>query len=433
MVMIKYKKRIADALLERKLAGKGAVLIEGPKWCGKTTTAEQHAKSILYMDDPRKIKENLVTADIAPQDLLAGEAPRLLDEWQIAPKIWDAIRFEVDHREGNGHFILTESSVPVNDEDEESEGEKRMHSGTGRFAWLRMRPMSLYESGESNGSISLKELFSAPETIYAQNKLTKEDVSFLVCRGGWPAAVDLDRELALDQAFDYCDAIAERDMSRVDKTKRSPERVRRLMRSYARNQGAQATFETIAADMAANEPRTMDTDTISSYIGALQKLFVVEESEAWNPNLRSKTAIRTSSTRYFTDPSIGTAIMQLGPNDLLNDFNTFGLFFETMAVRDLRTYAEALLGKVYHYRDSDKLECDAVIHLRNGEYGLVEIKIGGTTLIDEGAASLKTLENKIDTTKMRNPSFLMVLVAIGDIAYRRTDGVYVVPVGCLKD
>ena len=431
--MLKYKKRIADALLERKLAGKGAVLIEGPKWCGKTTTAEQHAQSILYMDDPKKIKENLVMADIAPQDLLAGEAPRLLDEWQIAPQIWDAIRFEVDHREGNGHFILTGSSVPVNDDADGNEGNKRVHSGTGRFAWLRMRPMSLYESGESNGSISLKELFSAPETIYAQNNLTKEDVSFLVCRGGWPAAVDLNREIALDQAYDYCDAIAERDMSRVDKTRRSPERVRRLMRSYARNQGAQATFETIAADMAANEPRTLDTDTISSYVSALQKLFVVEESEAWNPNLRSKTAIRTSSTRYFTDPSIGTAIMQLGPNDLLSDFNTFGLFFETMAVRDLRTYAEALLGKVYHYRDSDKLECDAVIHLRNGEYGLVEIKIGGTTLIDEGAASLKTLENKIDTTKMRKPSFLMVLVAIGDIAYRRPDGVYVVPIGCLKD
>ena len=205
------------------------------------------------------------------------------------------------------------------------------------------------------------------------------------------------------------------------------------MRSYARNQGSQATFETIAADMDANEPHSMDTDTISSYVNALQKLFVIEESEAWNPNLRSKTAIRTSNTRYFTDPSIGTAILQLGPDDLLNDFNTFGLFFETMAVRDLRTYAEALMGTVYHYRDSDKLECDAVVHLRNGEYGLVEIKIGGATLINEGAEALKTLKDKIDPTKMKNPSFLMVLVGIGDIAYRRPDGVYVVPIGCLKD
>lgn len=416
--------------MERKLAGKGAVLIEGPKWCGKTTTGEQHAKSILYLDDPGKIKENLVTADLAPQDLLQGEVPRLLDEWQIAPQLWDAIRFEVDHREGNGHFILTGSSVPI-DEDEESH--KRQHSGTGRFAWLRMRPMALHESGESNGEISLKELFAAPEKIYAQSSLSREDIAFLVCRGGWPAAIDMEREIALDQAFDYCDAIAERDMSRVDKVKRNPERVRRLMRSYARNQGAQATFETIAADMAANEPQAMDTDTISAYINALRKMFVVEESEAWNPNLRSKTAVRTSNTRYFTDPSIGTAIMNLGPQDLLNDFNTFGLFFETLAIRDLRTYADALLGKVYHYRDSDKLECDAVIHLRNGEYGLVEIKIGGETLIEEGVETLKALKNKLDTTKMKKPSFMMVLVGIGNIAYRRDDGVYVVPIGCLKD
>ena len=427
--MSEYKKRVADLLLERKLAGKGAVLIEGPKWCGKTTTAEQHAKSILYMDDPSKVKENLVTADLAPQDLLAGDTPRLLDEWQIAPQLWDAIRFEVDHREGYGHFILTGSSVPLEDEGETA----RNHSGTGRFSWLRKRPMALSESGESNGSVSLKDLFSAPEKIYAHNDLSREDLAFLVCRGGWPAAINMEKEIALDQAFDYCDAIAERDMSRVDKVKRSPERVRRLMRSYARNQAAQATFETIAADMAANEPQTMDTDTISSYINALRKMFVVEESEAWNPNLRSKTAVRTSNTRYFTDPSIGTAIMQLGPQDLLNDFNTFGLFFETMAVRDLRTYADALMGKVFHYRDSDKLECDAVVHLRNGDYGLIEIKIGGETLIEEGADSLKALKNKLDTTKMKKPSFMMVLIGIGNIAYRRDDGIYVVPIGCLKD
>lgn len=383
------------------------------------------------MDDPRRIKENLVTADLAPQDLLAGDTPKLLDEWQIAPRLWDAIRFEVDHREGCGHFILTGSSVPLEDD---NEGQTtRHHSGTGRFAWLRMRPMALYESGESNGTISLGDLFLAPEKIYAHNDLMREDIAFLVCRGGWPAAVGMEKEIALDQAFDYCDAIAERDMSRVDKVKRSPERVRRLMRSYARNQAAQATFETIAADMAANEPQTMDTDTISSYINALRKMFVVEESEAWNPNLRSKTAVRTSNTRYFTDPSIGTAIMQLGPQDLLNDFNTFGLFFETMAVRDLRTYADALMGKVFHYRDSDKLECDAVIHLRNGDYGLVEIKIGGETLIEEGAQALKTLKDKLDTTKMKKPSFMMVLIGIGNTAYRRNDGIYVVPIGCLKD
>jgi len=430
-----YKHRIADALLDRKLKGNGAVVIEGPKWCGKTTTAEQLAQSVLYMDDPDKITEHITMANIRPRDLLLGDNPRLLDEWQIAPQLWDAIRFEVDHRKGQGHFILTGSSVPIQEDDDEDipENQKIRHSGTGRFGWLRMRPMALYESGESNGTISLKELFTAPEMIYAKSTLTREDIAYLICRGGWPEALEMDKEIALDKAFDYVDAIAERDMSRVDKINRSPERVRRLMRSYARNQASQATFETMAEDMRANEPKALDTDTIASYITALRKLFVVEESEAWNPNLRSKTAIRTSNTRYFTDPSIASASLGLGPNDLLNDFNTFGLLFEALAVRDLRTYADALMGKVAHYRDVTNLECDAVVHLRDGNYGLVEIKIGGDNLIGEGADSLKKLRNKIDTTKMKKPSFLMVLIGIGELAYRRDDGVYVVPLGCLKD
>ncbi len=430
-----YKHRIADALLDRKLKGNGAVVVEGPKWCGKTTTAEQLAGSVLYMDDPDKITEHITMANIRPRDLLLGDNPRLLDEWQIAPQLWDAIRFEVDHRKGQGHFILTGSSVPIQEDDDEDipENQKIRHSGTGRFGWLRMRPMALFESGESTGTISLKELFTAPEMIYAKSTLTREDIAYLICRGGWPEALEMDKEIALDKAFDYVDAIAERDMSRVDKTNRSPERVRRLMRSYARNQASQATFETMADDMRANEPKALDTDTIASYITALRKLFVVEESEAWNPNLRSKTAIRTSNTRYFTDPSIASASLGLGPNDLLNDFNTFGLLFETLAVRDLRTYADALMGKVAHYRDVTNLECDAVVHLRDGNYGLIEIKIGGDNLIDEGANSLKKLRDKIDTTKMKKPSFLMVLIGIGELAYRRDDGVYVVPLGCLKD
>ena len=430
-----YKHRIADALLDRKLKGNGAVVVEGPKWCGKTTTAEQLAKSVIYMDDPDKITEHITMADIRPRDLLIGDNPRLLDEWQIAPQLWDTIRFEVDHRKGQGHFILTGSSVPIQEDDDEDipENQKIRHSGTGRFGWLRMRPMALYESGESNGTVSLRELFSAPEMIYAKSELTREDIAYLICRGGWPEALEMDKEIALDKAFDYVDAIAERDMSRVDKTNRSPERVRRLMRSYARNQASQATFETMAEDMRANEPKALDTDTIASYITALRKLFVVEESEAWNPNLRSKTAIRTSNTRYFTDPSIASASLGIGPNDLLNDFNTFGLLFEALAVRDLRTYADALMGKVAHYRDVTNLECDAIVHLRDGNYGLVEIKIGGDNLIKEGAESLKKLRDKIDTTKMKKPSFLMVLIGIGEIAYRRDDGVYVVPLGCLKD
>ena len=430
-----YKHRIADALLDRKLKGNGAVVVEGPKWCGKTTTAEQLAKSVIYMDDPDKITEYITMANISPRDLLQGDNPRLLDEWQIAPQLWDAIRFEVDHRRGQGHFILTGSSIPIQEDEDGDvpENQKIHHSGTGRFGWLRMRPMSLYESGESNGAISLKDLFSAPEMIYAKSELAREDIAYLICRGGWPESLEMDKEIALDKAFDYVDDIADRDMSRVDKINRSPERVRRLMRSYARNQASQATFETIAEDMRANEPKALDTDTIASYIAALRKLFVVEESEAWNPNLRSKTAIRTSNTRYFTDPSIASASLGLGPNDLLNDFNTFGFLFETLAIRDLRTYADALLGKVAHYRDVTNLECDAVIHLRDGNYGLVEIKIGGDNLINEGADSLKKLRDKIDTTRMKKPSFLMVLIGIGGIAYRRDDGVYVVPLGCLKD
>lgn len=430
-----YKHRIADALLDRKLKGNGAVVVEGPKWCGKTTTAEQLAKSVIYMDDPDKITEHITMANIRPRDLLIGDNPRLLDEWQIAPQLWDTIRFEVDHRKGQGHFILTGSSVPIQEDDDEDipENQKIRHSGTGRFGWLRMRPMALYESGESNGTVSLRELFSAPEMIYAKSELTREDIAYLICRGGWPEALEMDKEIALDKAFDYVDAIAERDMSRVDKTNRSPERVRRLMRSYARNQASQATFETMAEDMRANEPKALDTDTIASYITALRKLFVVEESEAWNPNLRSKTAIRTSNTRYFTDPSIASASLGIGPNDLLNDFNTFGLLFEALAVRDLRTYADALMGKVAHYRDVTNLECDAIVHLRDGNFGLVEIKIGGDNLIKEGAESLKKLRDKIDTTKMKKPSFLMVLIGIGELAYRRDDGVYVVPLGCLKD
>jgi len=426
--MNEYKKRIADELLKRKLAGKGAVLIEGPKWCGKTTTAEQVAGSIIYLDDPQQIKENKIKADIAPLELLAGATPRLLDEWQIAPQLWDSIRYEADHRSGYGHFILTGSSVPIQKEDDEIIN----HSGTGRFGWLRMRPMSLYESGESTGEISLKELFDEPSSILGHSRLNLADLAYLTCRGGWPGAIEMDREIALDQAFDYCEAVRQRDMSRVDGVKRNPEKVRRLMRSYARNQASQATFETIAADMQANEPQKMDVETVSSYVSALKKLFVIEESEAWNPNLRSKTAIRTSNTRYYTDPSIGTASLSIGPKDLENDLNTFGLFFETMAIRDLRTYSDALMGSVYHYRDADKLECDAVVHLRDGRYGLVEIKIGGEVLINEGAKNLTTLKNKIDTTLMNKPSFLMILTGVGNIAYRREDGIYVVPIGCLK-
>ncbi len=421
-----YRKRIADQLLARKLASKGAVLIEGPKWCGKTTTAEQAAKSILYMSDPENEKQNLLMADISPKALLEGTAPRLIDEWQIAPKLWDAVRFEVDHRDGPGQFILTGSAVPASTENIH-------HTGTGRFSWLMMRPMSLYESGESSGEISLKSLFETPAEITSKNNLSLNEIAFLICRGGWPGTYSLKDSAALDQAFDYFDAVVKSDISRVDGVKRNPDRVRRLMCSYARNQGTPASLSTIHKDIAANDADSLQEDTVFSYINALKKIFVVEDMAAWNPNLRSRTSIRTSDTRYYVDPSIGIAALGLGPGDLMSDLKTFGLFFETLCVRDLRVFADALDGKIYHYRDKSGQECDAVIHLRNGSYGLIEIKLGGDDLIEEGASALKSFQNKIDTDKMKAPAFLMVLTATGQYAYRRKDGVYVVPIGCLKD
>jgi len=420
-----YKKRIADGLLLRKLAGKGAVLIEGAKWCGKTTTAEQIAKSVKYMTETGMVEQNVQLAKLNPKLLLRGDIPRLIDEWQVAPQLWDSVRFESDHGP-LGQFILTGSSVLP-------DMSKVIHSGTGRIGWLKMRPMSLWESHESSGEVSLAELFTTPGQVGAINSVDIEQLAFLICRGGWPLAIDMEREIALDQAFDYVESVEKRDISKVDGVERDAVRVHRLLRSLARNQGSQASLGTIKADLTANEADTLSEDTIASYCKALKEIFVVEDSEAWNPNLRSKTAIRTRDTHYFTDPSIATAALGIGPDDLVNDLNTFGLFLETMAVRDLRVYAEALNGKVYHYRDKNGLECDAVVHLRDGRYGLVEIKLGGDELINEGVETLKTLASKIDSTKMNEPSFMMVLTGVGTYAYKREDGVYVVPIGCLKD
>jgi len=423
---MEYKKRIADELIKKKLKGKGAVLVEGPKWCGKTTTAEELSKSRLYMSKPESMKQNIMLADVNPSLLLVGEVPRLIDEWQIAPKLWDAVRYEVDHRNEEGQFILTGSAVPVN-------FDAIYHTGTGRFARVLMRPMSLFESGESNGSVRIAELFNAPENIGAINSLDLQKIAFLVCRGGWPRATFQEDEVALEQAYDYYDAIVNQDISRVDGVKRDVQRVKTLMRSYARNQGAQVSNAVLKADMQANDVDSLDEDTVMSYVNALKKIFVVEDMPAWNPNIRSKTAIRTSDTRYYIDPSIAAAALGIGPNDLICDLETYGLLFETMCVRDLRVYADALGGSVYHYRDKTGLECDAVVHLRNGSYGLVEIKLGGEDAIRHGIATLKALAGKIDTDKMKAPSFLMVLTGVGDYAYRREDGVYVVPVGCLRD
>lgn len=421
-----YKQRIADTLLERKLLGKGAVLIEGPKWCGKTTTAHQFAKSVLDLGDSLVLKQSTQMMEVDSKLLLQGETPRLIDEWQTLPAIWDSVRNEIDKRNQFAQFILTGSSVLP-------DPNATIHSGTGRFARIKMRPMSLFESGESSGSISLKALFDGDTIEFSSNKLQLTDIAFLLCRGGWPQTTFMSNEIALEQAFDYLDSIVQNDLYRVDGVLRNPDRSLRLLRSYARNISQQVSLRTICDDIKTNDTFTLSEDTIADYISALKKLYVIEDLSAWNPNLRSKAAIRVSDTRHFVDPSIAVAALGIGPNDLMNDLETFGLLFENMAVRDLRVYAEVLDGTLYHYRDSDKLECDAVLHRRNGTYGLIEIKLGGQTKIEEGVKSLKILEQKLDTTRMLKPSFLMVLTAVGDFAYKREDGVWVVPIGCLKN
>ena len=436
---MKYKKRIADQILADKLESSGAVLIEGPKYCGKTTLAKQQAGSVLSMADPDTLAQNLALARTNISRLLVGKTPRLIDEWQIAPQFWDAIRNEVDNRDDDGQFMLTGSAVPPKPKKDENgnliEEEQIHHTGTGRISRLKLRTMTLWESEDSTGMVSLGELFKNSDYVDGESHIDLERLAYLTCRGGWPKAVLRKSEkAALAQAFDYFDSVVSTDIKRVDDVERDEEMAKRIMRSYARNQASQATAGTILADIKNNGDELLSDSTVYSYIKALKEIFVIEDSVAWNPNLRSKTAIRTSDTRYFTDPSIATAALGLGPNDLINDLNTFGLIFETLAVRDLRVYAESLNGKVYHYRDKNNLECDAVVHLRNGSYGLIEIKIGGSELVNDGAVSLKTLSDKIDTTKMKKPSFLMVLTGIGEYAYKRPeDGVLVVPIGCLKD
>ena len=386
--MLDYLPRVSDELLKLKIESKGAVLIEGAKWCGKTTSALQFAKSVLFMQQPENKAQNILMADISPKTLLAGENPRLIDEWQLAPKLWDAVRFEVDQRHAFGQFILTGS-----------------------------------------GEISLKDLFSGNKELVGKSDIDASKLAFLACRGGWPMSVKLTGLSALLQARDYVDSVAESELSLADNTRRDEYRLRQFLRSYARLVGSQAGAPQIQRDISANAE--VSDKTVYEYLRVLKGIFVIEDAPAWNPNLRSKAAIRSADTRYFVDPSIGAASLGLGPEDLLADLNTFGFIFENLCIRDLRIYAEALDGSVFHYRDSNNLECDAVIHLRNGKYGLIETKLGGDKLIEEGAATLKKLESKLDTDRMNKPSFLMVLTGVGNYAFRRSDGVYVVPIGAL--
>ena len=423
--MDKYMTRIADKVIAERLEAKGAILIEGPKWCGKTTTGKHLAKSVIEMDRPEMTNQYKQMAELNPSVLLTGEVPHMIDEWQIAPNLWNAVRYEVDQRDEFGQFILTGSSVPAS-------LDSSAHTGTGRIGRIKMRPMSLFESKDSSGSVSLASLFKG-ENISGIDSHDIKSIAYLICRGGWPKAIGTTEKVALRQAFDYYDAIVNDDINRVDGEKKDRERTARLLKSYARNVSQQASLESIREDVVVNDIESFSQATLYSYIDSLKKIFVIEDSPAWNPNLRSKIAIRTTDTRYFVDPSIASAALGLGPNDLINDLNTMGLIFENLCIRDLRVYADSLDGQIYHYRDKSGLECDAVIHLRNGDYGLIEIKLGGDKLIEEGAKSLLKLSDKIDTTKMKKPSFLMILCGVAPFAYQRKDGVFVVPIGCLKD
>lgn len=421
--MREYLPRVYDDLLKRRMAAKGAVLIEGAKWCGKTTTCERLAQSVIYMQEPQTKAQNLRLAEIAPLELLRGATPRLIDEWQLAPQLWDAVRFEVDHRDEFGQFMLTGSAVPA-DQD------KMSHTGTGRIARLKMRPMSLFESRDSSGEVSLSALFEGEQVPIAQSDCSLEQMAFLLCRGGWPRAVGLEGEPALLQAIDYLDGVVSSDISRVDERERNAHVARAILRSYARMSASQGKITEILADVNAQGVKVSES-TLRDYIRALEQIFVLEDLLAWNPNLRSKTAIRTAPTRHFVDPSIAVAALSLGPGDLIADLNTFGLLFETMCLRDLRVYADVLGGDVFHYRDRSGLEADAVIHLRDGRYGLVEVKLGGDTLINEGAENLIKLKEKIDDSTTGAPSFLMILTATGEYSYYREDGVFVVPLSVL--
>lgn len=416
-----YLKRICDKLLASELKASGAILIEGAKWCGKTSTAQQAARSSLYMQDPDKTSSYLAAADTKPSLLLNGETPKLIDEWQMAPVLWDAVRFEVDKRNKPGQFILTGSAVPSDN--------LVAHTGTGRISRLLMRPMSLWESGDSNGSISLKELFDKNTDISATSDLSIEKIAFLICRGGWPASVSQENESALKMATNYVESVINMDVQRVDGVEKNPERVRMLLRSLARNISTMASGQTIMADMESNDIGISEK-TLSSYLNALRRIFVIEDTPAWMPSLRSKTAIRTSPKRNFVDPSIATAVMRTNPSGLLNDFETFGFMFESLCTRDMRIYAQANDGAVFHYRDKNELESDMIISLRDGRWAPIEVKLGNKQ-IDEAAKNLLSLQSKINTEKMGKPSFLMVVTG-GEFAYRRDDGVLVVPIGCLK-
>ena len=418
-----YLSRISDEKLKLYLRAKGAVLIEGPKWCGKTSSAEELAESVLYMQDPDTAVMNKATAQSKPSLLLEGETPRLLDEWQVAPELWNAVRFAVDKRRAVGQFILTGSVIPTRTDD--------MHTGTGRIARMKMRTMSLYETGDSSGEISLEALFDGITDADGKSNISVEQYAFLINRGGWPAvAKQTDEKIALTVALDYVEAVANEDISRADGIDKDPDRVKALLRSIARHISCEAKITTLVNDLIEND-ESLSHVTIDSYLKALNKIFVIEDLPAWNAKLRSKTAMRTTAKRHFTDPSIATASLRATPKRLLSDFNTFGLLFESLCIHDLRIYAESIDGSVYHYRDKSGLEIDAIIQLGDGRWGAVEVKLGAGE-VDKACDNLLKLKNVVDTDKMNEPSFLMVLTGT-EYAFQMKNGIWIVPLGCLKN
>lgn len=431
--MFEYKKRIADQTLATYLRSVGAVLIEGPKWCGKTTTAEQQAASVVQLQDPDKRLQYDMVIKTKPSILLEGETPRLIDEWQVFPVLWDAVRTMVDKNGIPGQFILTGSNSIKHDE--------ISHSGTGRIGRMKMLPMSLYESGDSNGKISLKDLFDNPELKIdgITSGMTIKDLIFAACRGGWPAAVNFsDNEAQLFVARNYLESVCNTDVVTIDGIRRDPTLVRTILRSYARNISTLAKKKVILDDVKSYTACT--ENTLNDYLNALQRLFVIEDIPAWNPSIRSASAIRASLKRQFVDPSIAVAALSASPQQLLSDLNAFGFIFETMCCRDLRVYSASLGGALSYYHDRSDLEVDAVLHLSDGRFALIEIKLGAGH-IEEGAAHLLEIVKLIDKAnekrgsqraKLRKPDLLMVLTG-SEIAYRRPDGVCVVPLGCLKD
>ena len=416
----KYLPRIIDATIGQYLEIFGAVLITGPKWCGKTTTARQHAKSNLFMQDMADQEADISLADLKPSLLLEGDNPRLIDEWQMLPKIWDAVRHSVDMRGETGLYILTGST---------SVDEKTIkHSGAGRIARLIMHTLSLYESNDSSGAVSLELLFNEKPNVSAVCSLDVEDYARFIVRGGWPGTIDKSDSSARLQIAEYCETIVRSDIKTVDGVKRDAQKVRALLRSYARHVGTSATLKTLQADVAVSD-ESLHINTIPQYLDALGRLYVISDVPAWNPRLRSKSTVRTSSVRHFIDPALAATFLHANARDILFDIKTFGFLFESLSIRDLRVYAQRLGGEILHYLDSSGLEADAVIHLRDGRWAAVEVKLGAKQ-VDQAAENLLRLKSSVNTDKMNEPEFLMIITG-SKYAYKREDGVYVVPLGLL--